>query len=124
MNKTSIFKRASDLSRRDFLSPLLAMISLAFGVATTPSAAQSVVLQEPDFTGMFTISNPGPAPVLRDAVHGWTYFAAGNVEGVGFSQGLFRINDAGLPDTQWRLPSGFQITERYLAPVAAAVFGA
>ena len=116
MNTITTFKDASVLSLHWLLTLLLALVGLVFGVATMPSAAQSVVLQEPDFTGMFTISNPGPAPVLRDAAHGWTYFAEGNVEGVGFSQGLFRINDAGLPDTQWRLPSGFQTTERYLAP--------
>ena len=116
MSRVSIFKLLSDpihswLSR---LGPVL--VSLAFGAAIAPCAAQSVLLQEPDFTGMFTISDIGPAPLLRDSARGWTYFGAGNVEGVGFSQGLFRINDSGLPDTQWRLPSGFQITERYLAP--------
>lgn len=93
-----------------------AIVMVMLGMAIAPSAAQPVLLQEPDLTGLFSIGPTGPPPALRDAAGGWTYFAGGNVEGVAFSQALFRINDAGLPDTQWRLPSGFQITERYLAP--------
>lgn len=48
-------------------------------------------------------------------------FGAGNVESVAFQQSLFRINDAGLADTQWRLPADFQITEQYLAPDGAPI---
>jgi len=112
----SALKRPSQPSHRSPLTLILALASITLGFAVTPCAAQSVVLHEPDFTGMFSISDPGPAPVLRDVTRGWTYFAAGNVEGVGFSQWLFRIGDSGLPDTQWRLSADFQITEQYLAP--------
>lgn len=112
----SALKRPSQPSRRSPLTRILALASITLGLAVTPAAAQSVVLQEPDFTGMFTVGDIGPAPVLRDVTRGWTYFASGNVEGVGFSQWLFRIGDSGLPDTQWRLPADFQITEQYLAP--------
>jgi Domain of unknown function (DUF5122) beta-propeller/Repeat of unknown function (DUF5648) len=93
-----------------------AMALLTGSLAIAPGAAQPVVLQEPDWSGMFTVGDVGPVPVLRDAARGWTYFGGGVVEGVSFPASLFRISDAGLPDTQWRLPSGFQITERYLAP--------
>lgn len=94
---------------------MLALALLTSGAAITPCAAEPVVLQEPDFTGMFTIRETGPWPLLRDAVRGWTYFGGGNVEGVAFSR-LFRISDTGLADTQWRLPDDFQIVEQYLAP--------
>jgi hypothetical protein len=116
MNRAPALKRLFRLVHHWFSKPALALALLVSGAAIAPCAAQTVVLQEPDFTGMFTIDETGPAPVLHDATRGWTYFGGGNVEGVAFSQSLFRINDFGLPDTQWRLPSGFQITERYLAP--------
>lgn len=115
MNQAPALKRLFRLVHHWFSKPALALALLVSGVAIAPCAAQTVVLQEPDFTGMFTIGETGPAPVLRDAARGWTYFGSGNVEGVAFSQSLFRINDVGLPDTQWRLPAGFQITESYLA---------
>jgi|GEM_PF-2088561 len=115
MNQVSICKRLPRRINRWLAAPLLTLPLFVLGTAIAPSAAQPVVLQEPNFSGMFTISDTGSAPVLRDAARGWTYFGGGSVEGVEFSQWLFRINDSGLPDTQWRLPSDFQITESYLA---------
>jgi hypothetical protein len=83
-----------------------------------------VVLQEPDFTGLFTIGPTGASPVLRDAARGWTYFnaqfGAANVEGVTFT-GLFRVSDSGLPDTQWRVLDTPQFTEQYLAADGAVI---
>ena len=114
MSLVSSFKHPSRPIRRWLWTPVLGLVLLAFGTAITPCAAQSVVLQEPDFMGMFMLSDTGPVPLLRDAAHGWTYFGTGNVEGVAFS-GLFRISDSGLPDTQWRLLAAPQITEQYLA---------
>ncbi len=101
------------------------MMIITVGAAMPTVSAQPVVLQEPDLTGLFAIGPIGQSPVLRDAARGWTYFganfAAGNVEGVAFPQWLFRLSDAGLPDTQWRLPTGFQTTEQYLAPDGALI---
>lgn len=92
----------------------LAIIAFSFGL--TPSSGQTMVMQEPDFSGLFQVEGVSAAPVLLDAARGWTYFAGGgNVEGVAFSQ-LFRISDAGIADVRWRVPSDFQIIERYLAP--------
>lgn len=98
-----------------------ALATTAFVTLSVGSAHGQSRLLEPDFSGMFTISDAGAAPVLRDAARGWTYFGVGNVEGVAFQQSLFRINDAGLADTQWRLPADFQITEQYLAPDGAPI---
>ena len=106
---------------RSSLSVMFALAAITLGLAIAPCAAQSVILPEPDFAGTFTISDTGPVPVLRDSARGWTYFVGGNVEGVEFAQWLFRIGDSGLPDTQWRLPANFQITEQYLAPAGTPI---
>ena len=92
----------------------LAIIAFSFGL--TPSSSQTVVMQEPDFSGFFQVEGVSTAPVLLDTARGWTYFAgSGNVEGVAFTQYLFRLSSAGIPDVRWRLPSDFQITEQYLS---------
>ncbi len=96
-------------------SAAFAIITLSVGL--TPSASQTVMMQEPDFSGLFRVEGVSAAPVLRDVARGWTYFAGGSsVEGVAFSQFLFRVSDVGIADVRWRLPSDFQITEQYLAP--------
>jgi hypothetical protein len=115
------FPNPTSRARHASSAPLLAVISFAIAVAAAPCAAQSVILQEPDFSGLFTITDPARAPVLRDAARGWTYFSAGNVEGVAFDQWLFRVGDSGLADSQWRLPSDFQITDQYVAPDGSPV---
>lgn len=92
----------------------LAIVAAIVGAA--PSAGQSVRLQEPDFSGLFQVESVSGAPVLRDTVRGWTYFAGGSVEGVSLPQALIRVSEAGLVDTSWRLPGDFQITNQYLAP--------
>jgi hypothetical protein len=90
-----------------------AAAALVLGVSSTQG--QSLLL-EPDFSGMFWTSDQDPPPVMRDRARGWTYFAGGIVEGVDLNQWLFRINDAGLVDTQWRLPPDFRTNGQYLAP--------
>ncbi len=115
MSRVSLSTHLPRTIGRWLATPVLTLTLLFSGAMITPCAAEPVALQEPDFTGMFTITDPGPVPLMRDAARGWTYFGAGNVEGVTFSA-LLRINDSGLPDTQWRLPADFQITEGYLAP--------
>lgn len=94
-----------------------AVATVALGASIVPCAGESRITQEPDFSGLFRTEGVSSAPVLRDSVRGWTYFAgSGSADGVVFSQWLFRISDAGIPDVLWRLPSDFQITEQYLAP--------
>ncbi len=101
--------------------PLSAMLAAAALYLALVSPASAVVtLLEPDNTGLFQVEGVVNAPVLRDTARGWTYFRncyySCSVEGVAMPQWLFRINDAGLPDTSWRLPSDFQIVDQYLAP--------
>ena len=99
-----------------------AVVNVALGACIVPSAGQSLVMQEPDFDGMFTVDYVPQAPVMRDLARGWTYFVGpGNADGVVFSQRLFRVSDAGIPDGQWRLPSDFKITDQYLAPDGAPI---
>ncbi len=99
-----------------------ALVVLAFSVGLTPCASQSVILQEPDFSGLFQVEGVSSAPLLRDSTRGWTYFSGGNAEGVSFS--LFRISDAGIPDLRWRLPADFRGVEQYLAPDGTPVIRA
>jgi len=87
-----------------------------------PTAAQPLPLQDPDFSSAFSVSRQRTlpvAPVMRDAVHGWNYFlrqySASVVDGVRFSQWLYRVSDAGFADGQWRLPDDLQIVDQYLA---------
>jgi hypothetical protein len=87
--------------------------TLALGAAT--AQAQSRLL-EPDFSGMFLAGNLGTRLMLRDSARGWTYFSGGpTVDGVVMSAFLFRISDAGLPDTRWALPADFQVTDAVIA---------
>jgi hypothetical protein len=87
--------------------------TLALGAAT--AQAQSRLL-EPDFSGMFIAGNLGTRLMLRDSARGWTYFSGGpTVDGVVMSAFLFRISDAGLPDTRWVLPADFQVTDAVIA---------
>lgn len=97
---------------------------LALGLVITSASSHAAprLLQEPNFDGLFSIPEVGRAPVLRDEERGWTYFRdPGSVEGVAVEQSLFRVNDAGIADLNWRLPRGFQITAQYLAPDATPI---
>ncbi len=102
---------------------LLLVTPLAFGGL---SVAGQVMLQEPDFSGLFSVSDGASVPLMRDSARGWTYFGnnsgtGASVDGIAFSGWLFRVSDSGVADTHWRLPAEFQITDQYLAADGAPV---
>lgn len=98
-------KRPSQPSQRSPLMRMVALASLAFGIAVTPCAAQSVVLQEPDFTGMFRVSDIGPAPSIQTS----TPWRGGYVIGGNFLywfdgqlyKNLMRVDASFRPDPTW-----------------------
>ncbi len=96
-----------------FFARCFALAATTCVLLSVGSAHAQSRLLEPDFSGMFIAGNAYPQLMLRDSARGWNYVggAGSKVDGVTVSTFLFRLSDAGLPDTQWTLPADFQVTE-------------